>query len=210
MIILLATISTATILLYRRFKAKHAKSKTSPPKIQADLEAQDNPDLQLPTPTNGSGTVRRTTGKPQTFYDWVRSENSKGTSKVSKSNSKNHDRYLSLEHGPGPTVRSEASPIVYSKPTKIHSRYPSLEHGPGPTVSSEASSVYSRPIISRAGTMVSANRPVTRDSVGASSLRQAVLDIGALSGDEEVSRQGIEKEVKPEKVAVRGYSGAWP
>jgi hypothetical protein len=79
--------------------------------------------------------------------------------------------------------------------------------------------MYSRPIISRAGTMTPADRPVTRDSVGASSLRQAVLDIGAVSGDEEVGKQGTEKkesrmevnqEGKVENVGFRGYSGAWP
>ncbi|KAF1913380.1 hypothetical protein BDU57DRAFT_532413 [Ampelomyces quisqualis] len=186
----LLLITLASILVYR----KRFRSPKPPPKSESEADAE----LALPGPIHQPGTVRRQTGQPQTFYDWVQRSNEEAGPK--------HTRYASVEHGPGPVIRGDI-PVAHERYV-----YPSLENGPGPEIGSGASSVYSRPAMSRAGT-------ARKDSIGGSSLRKAVLGAGEGEKRKEEAIQRKEvvvKEVKieakkvEERTALRGYSGAWP
>jgi hypothetical protein len=172
--VLLATV-TATLVCRRVHRA-------SPPKHLAESEADtpSEPELALPGPIYDPGTVRRQTGLPQTFYEWVRTSNNEA-------------------------VLAKQEP------------FPPLQQDYDPPISSAASSVYSRPTVSRAGTMA---RPVTRNSTGASSLRRAVLGTSEPMEENEGKTEAAKKneimikDTKEEKtldeVKTRVYSGAWP
>jgi hypothetical protein len=96
---------------------------------------------------------------------------------------------------------------------------PSLQHGPGPVVDDTASSVYSGPTVLGAGTVA---RPETRESMGASSLREAVLRAAEPRREGNTENGTVEKKgskyqketTKRKKAEGKGvtsaYSGAWP
>ncbi|KAJ4362929.1 hypothetical protein N0V83_010046 [Neocucurbitaria cava] len=153
-------IAGIAIIIYRK--------RTRGPDGPADDGGAQNeePDLALPGPTNSD--ARRT--NPQTFYDWVRAGNppsspSSSTAKPQPQQQQGHDRFPSLEHGPGP--------IIHSRPTTLTT---------APTL----------------------KRSATGDSAKASSLRRAVLDVGA-KGEHETKKKKAEK-----MVGARQYTGAWP
>jgi hypothetical protein len=85
-------------------------------------------------------------------------------------------------------------------------------------IDTPAFSMYSRSIVARARTMAPESRPVTRDSMGTSSLRKAVL--GAAEADEGTVAMKMKQSVAQEptieikkaeeKRAKGGYSGTWP
>jgi hypothetical protein len=177
-ILLFITVVTIALLFYRH-RTRKAAPKPDPETAATspEPEAEPEPTYSLPGSIHDPGTIRRTTGEPQTFYDWVQSSN--------------------VQAG--------------------NERLPSLENGPGP---GEASSMYSRPTVSRANTLV---RPGTRDSIGASSFRKAVLEAGNAGGvksmqvekKEHVPNRDVietkEEEKKPTTTGMkREYSGAWP
>lgn len=157
-----------TIIIYR----KRTRSSDEP----ADNAGAQNeePDLALPGPTNSD--ARRT--NPQTFYDWVRAGNppsppSSSTAKPQPQQQQGHDRFPSLEHGPGPIIRSRST-----MPT----------------------------------TATSLKRSATGDSAKASSLRRAVLDVGA-KGEDETRKKKAEKVVGARQytgcMALRQHSSGW-
>ncbi|KAH7071015.1 hypothetical protein FB567DRAFT_213424 [Paraphoma chrysanthemicola] len=179
-LLLVTAFAGVAIVYYRRRQNDNLAVKVADSEVGIDSPAPSspNPALTIPTPAvtdTSTGTVRRQTGRPQTFQDWVQSSN--------------------------------ATTLVK----------PSFDNGPGPTLSSGPPSVYPRAPPSNIGTSSVATRPGTRDSVGGSSLRQAVL--GAINADnlEGMARDKTELVVavpKVEKssqpVKPRGYSGAWP
>jgi hypothetical protein len=167
----------AAVLIYRH---RNNSSLESP--LKSDPEnAATAPDLALPGPIHEAGTVRRRTGQPQTFHDWMHSSNNGAASAQ-------------------------------------HARCSASEHGPGPMIDTPAFSMYSRSIVARARTMAPESRPVTRDSMGTSSLRKAVL--GAAEADEGTVAMKMKQSVAQEptieikkaeeKRAKGGYSGTWP
>lgn len=178
--ILLITLSS--ILIYR--------ARTRPPKPAPDPAAEPEAEREyaLPGPVHQPGTVRRATGQPQTFYGWVQSSNAEA--------GVGHERFASLEEGPGPVIRREV-PAGHER----HA-YASLENGPGPEIEDSAAS----------GLAVSKAR---KDSIGGSSLRDAVLSASEQK-EEAKSKEIVLEEVKipakkaEERSVLRGYSGAWP
>ncbi|KAF1843265.1 uncharacterized protein K460DRAFT_418358 [Cucurbitaria berberidis CBS 394.84] len=131
-----------------------------------DAEAQAEPELQLPGPLVQDNS-RKT--HPQTFYDWVRSGNDSST-----------------RHSPVTTTKIQPK-------QHRHDRYPSLEHGPGPVIRS-------RPIVTQSvstpTTAPKVERPGSDDSIKASSLHQAVLDIGGSKGQGEGKKEPRKLEEK--------------
>ncbi|CAO2652726.1 Nn.00g021370.m01.CDS01 [Neocucurbitaria sp. VM-36] len=163
-VVTLTLVAGITIYRYRN---------RAPDKPPDDTETPVEPEEHLPGPTNSD--ARRT--NPQTFYDWVRSSN---------------------------TSDPRSSSTAKSQPQQQgHDRFPSLEHGPGPVI-------HSRPTVAHRSTMPNTapnlERSASGDSIKASSLRQAVLDIGnSKQQGESKKEKKEEKEVRP-----RGYTGAWP
>ncbi|KAH5219383.1 hypothetical protein HBI46_108930 [Parastagonospora nodorum] len=179
-ILFLTALLTAAVLIYR-YRVRTTSTKRDPESAATSPEPEAEPEhtYALPGPIHEPGTIRRATGQPQTFYDWVRSSNAQAE----------------LE------------------------RLPSLKNGPG---YGAVSSTYSQHTSSRANTMV---RPTTRDSVGASSLRKAVLGAGETRGVKSMEAEKKEAMLKKEEIKdaeqkaktevkttakTRGYSGAWP
>jgi hypothetical protein len=178
-LLLVTTIAGSAIFYYRRYSNKPSlKVADSEAGVDSPAPSSPNPALTIPEPAvteSSTGTVRRQTGRPQTFHDWVQSSNATAPAKSS------------------------------------------FGHGPGPMFNSDAPSMYSRSARSNIGPTAVTTRPGTRDSIGASSLRKAVL--GAAEADEptdvleenkDAVAEGHDSEKLVQQTKPRGYSGAWP
>ncbi|KAH7062926.1 hypothetical protein BKA63DRAFT_189133 [Paraphoma chrysanthemicola] len=179
-LLLIATFAGGALIYYRHRHNNNLAVKVADSEVGIDSPAPSspNPALAIPPPAvtdTSTGTVRRQTGRPQTFHDWVQSSNATTSVK------------------------------------------PSFDNGPGPILNSSTPSTYPRAPPSSIGIATIAIRPGTRDSVGASSLRQAVLGAVKADGLDDTAKDKrqlvvevpkLEKPLQP--VKPRGYSGAWP
>ncbi|KAF2029704.1 hypothetical protein EK21DRAFT_89490 [Setomelanomma holmii] len=160
----------------RRIKKFFVKGADSEAGINSHAPTSPIPDLACPgriDPIAGAGTVRRQTGLPQTFQDWVEASN-------------------------------DITPAR-------------LSFGPSSMFNSEASSTFSQPTRPNTATATATTRPGTRDSMGASSLRQAVLGPAQADKQKDTMKEECQLVAKDQKVQIpvqqgklRGYSGAWP
>ncbi|KAF2824150.1 hypothetical protein CC86DRAFT_420555 [Ophiobolus disseminans] len=198
-------------------------------------------DITQPTPAivaeppPPTGTVRRTTGQPQSFSDWVNETNGTELPNFSSSNKTNGSDLPDFSF-------SDAPQLTLTPKAPHHSPFPSLS-GLSTAIRNSSSSTSLRPIASRAGPMVppqlllpvlaspsaeaaklmdslpkvsrAGERPTTRDSWGATSLRRAVLGAGenrSVTRLEKLEGEASEDEgfVEGRDVVGVAYSGAWP
>lgn len=228
----------------KRFKnAKRIDSESQSPS-SADIASppvHQNAEVATGAGSGGvGGTVKRTTGHPQTLAGWVRETNAPKTvdehpraSILVHTTSPRCQQFpLPLPSNPAPPV-SEPQPLLpLSASSSIYSQPPLL---PPPTSAPEpqpffsaAPSIYLQPqsLASHLPTLSRYARPGTRDSISGSSFRMAVLGVAEESqgqGKRDSDTDGIngmkgvdmpqtmmKKDVMFPDKVVRGYSGAWP
>jgi hypothetical protein len=136
----------------------------------------------LPRPIHGYGTVRRQTGRQQTFQDWICTSNNEVLSKQ-------HERYPSLEHGLAPVI-SNIESSVYSRPTISRA---GTTARPGTRDSMDASSL-------RRAVLEAAEPGNENDLEYERAGRKNVV----------VKETKTESKRVGENGAMKGYSGAWP
>jgi hypothetical protein len=172
----LVFITTTTILIYRR----RNKDSTSPPKSDPE-DIATTPDPTLSGPIHEPGTVRRKTGQPQTFSDWIRASNNEATSVQNA-------HYPSLEHGPGPVINSAAS-STYARSNVTRT----ISIAPGARSAAKGSMD------------ASSFRKAVLGAAEADEGIEVTARKHSIAQDPKIATKNSE-----EKCAVRGYSGAWP
>lgn len=170
---------------YRQRRRQHAQA----PRVATSTEARrepEEPESELepaspgPEPSYDTDTVRRTTGHPQTFYDWIQSDNA------------NHmdvyEHRPSVDYSQGPPMISESS-SMYSRPVMPQHVTTGLVTPGGDgsvTQGSADDSSFERAVLD-AALHDKDDRPA---KAGA---------------DKETA-----EEAEPSNRMARGYSGAWP
>jgi hypothetical protein len=154
----------------------------SGPSDQFDLvDIEPEPDIEVLDPIHEPGTVRRHTGNPQTFYDWVLTSSNQAPSAKS-------EPFPSLI-GPAGDISASST---YSRPISSRAGTTAPASRPGTRSSFGVSSLRDA--------VLGAAEPTLRGG----------MDIQVMESKPVVMDEPKENTKMEENEVMRGYTGAWP